>query len=165
MKKNLAKTLSMVFVLALAVFALVGCGGNDGDKDADAPATVLTEEEYNAKLAEFEQAAASLQTDMQTKAAELDPTDIEGAKALFEEMKKPFADFAAVEAPEKYAAAQAKFKSGCEAMIAYIDATVKMVEDPTSVDENTTKEIMDYVQTAMTDIAEGSTLKATADAE
>lgn len=160
MKKNTLKRIFAALLVASMAFAMTACGDKpaegEGTTQGDAAAqTALTEEEYAQK---FEDLQKSM-TDLQTEAGKLDPTDAAAAKALLEKLKTPFADFAAVTAPEKFADAQAKFKSGCEAMVKYIDGMMAMMEetDATKQQELMTTALED-MQTAAADIAEGTEL-------
>lgn len=95
---------------------------------ADAAKGSLTEEEYLNKTEELAQTMTDTMTKAQEDLAKLEADDVDGAKALIEGMKAPFVEFAAVQAPEKYAAAQAKYKSGCEAMVEYLDILLDTME-------------------------------------
>ena len=140
--KNRLLPLMLALVMALT---LTACGGS-GDSGA------LTEEEYQQ---EVENLSAELTT-VQTDAANLDPTDVDGAKQLIEDLKQPFA---ALNPPESYQEAHEKLSSGCQAMIDFLDTTASLLEetDPAKLQEGST-EMMNALQTAMTDISEGAAL-------
>ena len=143
--KNRLLPLMLALVMALT---LTACGGS-GDSGA------LTEEEYQQ---EVENLSAELTT-VQTDAANLDPTDVDGAKQLIEDLKQPFQDFAALNPPESYQEAHEKLSSGCQAMNDFLDTTASLLEetDPAKLQEGST-EMMNALQTAMTDISEGAAL-------
>lgn len=160
MKKHMLKSIFAALLVASMAFSLTACGGDDktpadpGTSDvADGGAAeALSEDDYIA-------AVNNLQTEMeavQTKMAEVDQTDVEAVKAAIEDVKKPFADLAAVVAPEKYAAAHEKIKSGCEAMIDYMDSAIKMTEGTPSQDDITA--MTESLTKAATDLGEGQAL-------
>lgn len=159
MNKKFLKLMSLALVVMMMSVALVACGNND-DKDNNDGA--LTEEEYKAKVQEISETMSNMQTTMNEKMATIDPTDEEAVDALFEEIKAPFVEFASLKAPAKYEAAQAKFKSGCEAMIEFIDTAKAISKDPASADQS---KLTDLLTTAMTDIVEGAQLAEEADAK
>lgn len=158
MNKKFLKLMSLALVVMMMSVALVACGGGDDKKDDGA----LTEEEYIAKVQEISTTMSNMQTTINEKMATIDPTDEEAVDALFEEIKAPFVEFAALKAPAKYEAAQAKFKSGCEAMVEFIDTAKALSKDPASADAN---KLQDLLTTAMTDIMEGAQLAEEADAK
>lgn len=94
---------------------LTACGGDDNTADGgdenDQTVTALTEEEYQQAVTDLSDKLTSIQTD----AANLDPTDVDAAMKLLNDMKQPFIDFMAVTPPESYADAHAKMQSGCQA--------------------------------------------------
>lgn len=125
----------------------------------------LTEEEYLAKAEELSQKVVDTMTKAQQDLAALDPNDAEGAKKLIEDMKAPFIEFTEVVAPEKYAEAQAKYKSGCESLIEYLDICVEMIElgasgeTPTAEQtQDLTQRMTDAITAAQTDLLEGDNL-------
>ncbi|MCB6366286.1 hypothetical protein LI291_08885 [Intestinibacillus massiliensis] len=167
MKKHMLKSIFAALLVASLAFSMTACGSDKKPADnasvsdsADAAAPALTDEEY-------EEAVAGLATEMQdvqTKLSGVDQTDAEAVKAAIEEVKKPFADLAAVTPPEKYADAHAKIKSGCEAMIAYMDGAIALTENA-SPSEDDVKALTDSLTTAATDLAEGQQLMADAAAK
>ena len=159
MNKKFLKLMSLALVVMMMSVALVACGGGDDNKDNDG---ALTEEEYKAKVQEISTTMSNMQTTINEKMATIDPTDEKAVDALFEEIKAPFVEFASLKAPAKYEAAQAKFKSGCEAMIEFIDTAKALSKDPASADANKLQELL---TTAMTDIMEGAQLAEQADAK
>lgn len=132
----------------------------DADVSESEGGDALTVEEYEARangLLEEMVNLASLQSEAEAA------TDAESAKKVLEKLKAPFQDFAALKAPEKYTAAQEKFKSGCEAMVGYVDILIEM----TSLDEEAltaekqseyTTKMTEYIQKAQADLTEGATL-------
>ena len=132
---------------------------------ADALEGSLTEEEYLNKTEELAQTMTDTMTKAQEDLAKLEADDVDGAKALIEGMKAPFVEFAAVQAPEKYAAAQAKYKSGCEAMVEYLDILLDTMEmsasGKTPSQEETQKLVEDMtnaITTAHNDLTEAGNL-------
>lgn len=168
MQKNMLKRLFAAMLIAAMALGLTACGG-DKDKGAGADnagqsaqqSTALTKEEY---ADEFDKMGDTL-TELQSKASGLEDDDVEGAKAILEDMKKPFADFAAVTPPEEYADAHVKIKAGCEAMVAYVDdiigAAGKTGDELTKAGESMQQHLTD----AMTNIAEGAQMLDEADQE
>ena len=115
----------------------------------------LTEEEYQTAVTELNDKLTSIQTD----ASALDPNDPDAAKQLLEDMKAPFQDFINITPPASYADAHEKMKSGCQAMIDYLDTVNSMLEE---TDEGKLQEaantMMEQLQTAVTDLTEGATM-------
>lgn len=170
MKKHMLKSIFAALLVASLAFSMTACGGDDkpadganvsdsADGSGDAAAAALTEEEY-------EDAVANLATEMQgvqAKMAEVDQTDADAVKAAVEEVKAPFSKLAAVTPPEKYADAHAKIKSGCEAMIAYLDGALKLTDGGTP-SEDDLKALTDNLTKAATDLGEGQQLLTEASA-
>ena len=110
MKRNVAKKLGLFLLMALMAVAIVGCGGGENNAADDGQATApLTEEEYQAKVEELSQDMQNLQTELTTRAQEIDPTDTDAMKAILDEFKAPLVEFAALNAPEKYQAVLSYF--------------------------------------------------------
>lgn len=138
-------------------------------KEAEAAGEALTEDEYLAKAEELGQAMTDVSTKVQADLATMDPSDTEGIAKLMEELKAPFVEFAAIQAPEAYAEAQAKYKSGCDAMVDYLDIVVSAMEMEASgktPTEEETQKLMEDMTNALaivsTDFTEGATLMAEA---
>ena len=114
---------------------------NKQDDKQDEGGEALSEEDYKAKITEIGNKVAELTNDVnaaQTKAS----TDPEGAINdlidIVAEMKPLYQELANLKAPEKFADAQAKIKSGCEASVEMLDLTVEMMElavDPDQADK------------------------------
>lgn len=137
--------------------------------EAEAAGEALTEDEYLAKAEELSQAMTDVSTKVQADLANMDPSDTEGIAKLMEELKAPFVEFAAIQAPEAYAEAQAKYKSGCDAMVDYLDIVVSAMEMEASGKTPTEEEnqkLMEDMTNALTivstDFTEGATLMAEA---
>ena len=126
------KTCKRLLALLLALTMLTALLTACGTKDADDAA--LTEEES------------------QTAVTELNDK-------LLEDMKAPFQDFINITPPASYADAHEKMKSGCQAMIDYLDTVNSMLEE---TDEGKLQEaantMMEQLQTAVTDLTEGATM-------
>lgn len=139
--------LLMALVLTLS---LAACGGSSN---------ALTEEEYQQEVENLTAELSSVQSD----AAALDPSDIEGAKQVLEDLKAPFQDFMELTPPEAYADAHEKLQSGCQAMVDFLDTTASLMEetDPTALQESTEK-LMSSLETAVTDMTEGASMLDTA---
>ena len=107
MKTKSLKILAILMALSMALM-LTACGGDDnaadGGNENDQTITALTEEEYQQAVTDLSDKLTSIQTD----AANLDPTDMDAAMKLLNDMKQPFIDFMAVTPPESYADAHAK---------------------------------------------------------
>lgn len=151
MRNKLVKRIAALMAVAVMGMSVVACGGSD--KGTEASSAALTEEEYIAKTTEL----AESMTNVMTEAASLDASDLEGAKEFIEGLKAPFEEFAAIQAPEKYADAQAKYKSGSETMIKYLDMCVEMM-DPEKAAEADTDALMELLTTIQTDFTEAASL-------
>lgn len=131
----------------------------DEAETAEAAGEALTEEEYEAKAAELLESMTTTMTEAQEELNTLDVNDVEGAKDFIEGLKAPFAEFAAVQAPEKYADAQVKFKSSCEAMMEYLDLCISMLDMEEDADTaELTTQLTDLLTTLQNDLTEGLTL-------
>ncbi len=151
MKSNLLKRIAVLAAIAVTGMSAAACSGKS-EEPAEVSAA-LTEEEYIAKTEELAQSM----TDVMNDAAALDPDDLEGAKAMIESLKEPFAEFAALEAPEKYAAAQAEYKSGCEAMAEYLDMCIDLM-NPDKADDVNTDKLTTLLTTIQNDFTEAANL-------
>lgn len=139
--KKFVKRIAALMAVAVMGATMVACG--DGKAEA----------EY---IAETEKLVEAMEA-VNEKATSIDPTDVEGAKQLIEEIKAPLVEFAAVEAPERFAEAHAKYKSGCEAMIEYLDMTLDAM-DPEKAAELDIEKYLGLVQTATDDLTEADAL-------
>ncbi len=148
MRTKMVKRIVALLSVAVMSLSVVACGGGSGSKTADA--NTLTEEEYEAKAEELGNSLNSAMTD----AASIDPNDVEAAKEFIEGLKDPFVEFGALNAPAKYADAHAKFKSGCDAMVEYLDICVKAM-DSGEVD---TEKMTSLLTTIQTDFTEGAAM-------
>lgn len=166
--KNISLTKKMfIWITALCtVFSLTACG-SDNSNDADnasksktnsssqSEQTALSKEDYEASFAEL---AADLQS-IQSEASSIDTTDVDAAKKLLEDLKKPFSDFMSQVPPAEYEEAHQKITSGCQAMIDYIDGCYDLVgETDTTKIQEATSTLTEKLQTAITDLMEGSEL-------
>lgn len=156
MKNKLVKRIAALMAVAVMGMSVVACGGNAEGTEATA-STALTEEEYIAKTTELSESMANVMTE----AASIDATDVEAAKELLEGLKAPFVEFAAIQAPEKYAEAQAKYKSGSEAMIEYLDMCIEFMDPDKAADADTDK-LMELLTTIQNDFTEGAALEEAA---
>lgn len=138
---KLVKRIAVLVTAAVMGVSMLACG------DSASEADYIAETE---KLVEAMDAVSE-------KADALDPDDLEGAKALLEEVKAPLVEFAALEAPERFAEAHAKYKSGCEAMIEYLDMTIDAL-DPEKAAELDVEKYMSLIATAEADLTEADTL-------
>lgn len=155
MKNQLVKRIAVLMAVAVMGMSVMACG--DKAETETAAVETLTEEEYEAKTAELAQSLTDTMTEAQEKLTTMDPNDIDGAKEFIESLKAPFVEFAALQAPEKYAAAQEKYKSGCEAMVEYLDMCINMMdaESAEDIDMAAMTELLTKIQT---DLTEGDTL-------
>lgn len=152
MKNKLVKRIAALLAVAVMGMSVMACGGSNGGTESAASAA-LTEEEYIAKTNEL----AESMTNVMTEAANIDASDVEGAKKFIEGLKDPFEEFAAIQAPAKYADAQAKYKSGSEAMIKYLDMCIDLM-DPDKAADADMNELMDLLTTIQNDFTEGANL-------
>lgn len=96
-----------------------------------ASGTPMSEEDYETTIAEKITLLDATVIQMQTEAAALS----EGGDAVPEDVQKIFStinaacqDIIGLQAPEKYAEAQAKFTSACQALADYTDGVMKMMQ-------------------------------------
>ena len=138
MKRSLVKRIAILAAVAVLGMTAAACGGKAAETGT---AAALTEDEYVAKTQELSQAMA----DAVTNSAAVDPSDVEGAKKMIEELKTPFAD------------TQAKYKTGCEAMIEYLDMCVDMM-DPEKAAELDMDKLTSLLTTIQNDFTEAASL-------
>lgn len=150
-KRRVWISIGLIFLLVMA--ALVGCGRTDNDGR-------MSEAAYKAKVAEMNKSMKTLQTTVQQKIAKTDPRDEATLDRLFEDLKTPFRNFAALKPPVKYDAAHAKFKSGCEAMVEYLELENGAAKGRADVDG---EKMMQLIQIVVNDITEGARLAEKAD--
>lgn len=135
------------------------------DTEESAAGEALTVEEYEEKVIELTDSMTQAQTDLES----VDQTDVESMKEFVKGVIAPYEEFIAVTAPEKYAPAHEKFVSACEAMIAYFNACVDMMDMEGSATEEEVKEVTEnltnLLTTAQTDFTEAATLMDEASAE
>ena len=148
MRNKLVKRIAALLCVAVMGMSVVACGGvcNGGAAQEE----TLTEEEYEAKAEELGNSLNSAMTD----AASLDPNDVDAAKEFIEGLKAPFVEFGALKAPAKYADAHAKFQSGCDAMIEYLDICIAAM-DSGDVDMEKMTSLLTTIQN---DFTEGASM-------
>ena len=146
MRNKIVKRIAALLSVAVMCVSVVACGGGSEKAGAD----TLTEEEYEAKAEEL---GNSLNTAM-TDAASIDPNDVEAAKEFIEGLKDPFIEFGALNAPAKYADAHAKFQSGCDAMVEYLDMCIAAM-DSGDVDMEKMTSLLTTIQN---DFTEGASM-------
>lgn len=158
------RVLALLAALALTV-SLTACGGDNAATDggkasassaaASSTPTALTEQEYQDAVTKLGEEMSQIQED----ANGIDATDVDAAKELLDSMKQPLQDFMNVTPPESYADAHEKMKSGCQAMIDYLDTAASMLgeTDTTKLNEAATK-MQEQMTTAINDLAEGSAM-------
>lgn len=184
MKNNFVKRIAVLAAVAVMGMSMAACGNKAEeaaaneteateapaaeDAAAEAPAEAeeapaeeapaaetLTEEEYVAKAEEASDKLVTTMTNVQTDLASMDLTDIDAITEYVEGLKTPLVEFAALQAPEKYAEVQDKFKESCEALIEYFDLCIELMAPDADADvaELTAKttEIMTTVQTNLTE--------------
>lgn len=122
MKNKLARRVALLMAVAAMSVSAVACGGSS--EAATQEEAALTEEEYEAKAAELSESITSAMSG----ASSIDANDTEAAKELLESLKDPFVEFASVKAPDTYADAHEKFKSGCDGMVEYLDMMVTAID-------------------------------------
>ncbi len=152
-----ARLLGLLLVGMMA-FSLTACSQDEGT-DGNTTAEALTEEEYQDAVTKLSEDFTALQTE----AANIDTTDADAAAELLEGFKAPLEEFMAVVPPEIYSDAHAKLSSGSQAMIDYIDLLISMAgeTDQAKLEEASTQ-ILELVETAMTDLSEGVSLLSAA---
>ncbi len=89
-----------------------------------------------------------------TDASSIDPNDVDAAKEFIAGLKDPFIEFGSLKAPEKYAAAHEKFKSGCDAMVEYLDMMVSAM-DTGDIDM---EKMTSLITTIQNDFTEGASM-------
>ncbi len=168
MKKTNSLKRMLIGVTALCImFSLVACGNNDSNNASKSNAgntsqsenAAVSKEDYEAS---FTQLAADLES-IQADAANIDVTDVEASKKVLEDLKKPFSDFMSIVPPAEYEEAHKKISSGCQSMIDYIDGCSALIgeTDATKIQEATAT-LTEHLQTAITDLMEGSNLISSA---
>ncbi len=148
MRNKLMKRIALLLSVAVMSVSVVACGGGKGD--AEQGETTLTEEEYEAKAQELGEKLNSAMTD----ASSIDPNDVDAAKEFIAGLKDPFIEFGSLKAPEKYAAAHEKFKSGCDAMVEYLDMMVSAM-DTGDIDM---EKMTSLITTIQNDFTEGASM-------
>ena len=141
MRNKLVKRIAALLCVAVMGMSVVACGGGS---NGAAQEETLTEEEYEAKATELGNSLNSAMTD----AAALDP------KEFIEGLKAPFVEFSALKAPAKYADAHAKFQSGCDAMVEYLDMCIAAM-DSGDVDMEKMTSLLTTIQN---DFTEGASM-------
>lgn len=151
MRNKLVRRIALLLSVAVMSVSVVACGGSgNSNGNAAQEETTLTEEEYEAKAQELGEKLNSAMTD----ASSIDPNDVEAAKEFIAGLKDPFIEFGSLKAPEKYAAAHEKFKSGCDAMVEYLDMMVTAM-DTGDVDM---EKMTTLITTIQTDFTEGASM-------
>ena len=148
MRNKLVKRIAALLCVAVMGMSVVACGG--GSNGGAAQEETMTEEEYEAKAEELGNSLNSAMTD----AASLDPNDVDAAKEFIEGLKAPFVEFGALKAPAKYADAHAKFQSGCDAMVEYLDICIDAM-DSGDVDMEKMTSLLTTIQN---DFTEGASM-------
>ena len=149
MRNKLVRRIALLLSVAVMSVSVVACGGGKGDA-AQGEETTLTEEEYEAKAEELGEKLNSAMTD----ASSIDPNDVEAAKEFISGLKDPFVEFGSLKAPEKYAAAHEKFKSGGDAMVEYLDMMVTAM-DSGDIDM---EKMTSLITTIQNDFTEGASM-------
>lgn len=144
----------MLMLACCMVVSLAACNKDDGGS-GDA----LTEQEYQDAVTKLSDDITAIQNDV----ANMSGDDKEAGIKALEDMKTTLNEFINVTPPKAYEAAHEKLKSGSQAMVDFIDAAIEVVneEDAEKAQEKST-EMMELMQTALTDLAEGSQLLADA---
>lgn len=149
MKNKLARRVALLMAVAAMSVSAVACGGGSNGAAAQEEAA-LTEEEYEAKAAELSESIANAMSG----ASSIDANDTEAAKELIESLKDPFVEFASVKAPDTYADAHEKFKSGCDAMVEYLDMMVAAIDSG----ELDMDKMTSLITTIQTDFQDGAAM-------
>ena len=160
MKKFAKKTLVVIGILCLSLFALTACSNNADNaadnsdettmgQEADAiheyediNTTVETADDYFAALDIFTSAASNVKTDLAKRMEKIEPQDTESVQNVVETVKKPFTQFLNVTPVNDYAEVNQYYVDACNQILQYIDKTVagEDAEDLlTSASENISK--------------------------
>lgn len=140
--KMVKSVVSIVMVCVMAL-SMAACGGSSSG--------AMSEADYKKALENI----GTAMTDIQNSS--FDMTDPEQAKKTLTDMKKIFTDAAAISAPDKYKDAQAKVKSGSEAMARFIDVSLKALDGGQPSEDEQSAMITDLTS-AINDLAEGFSL-------
>ena len=143
MTKFAKKTLVVLGILCLSLFALTACGDNSADQTADNSGetamgqaadeiheyedintTVETADDYFAALDIFTSAASNIKTDLEKRMERIEPQDSESVQNVTDTLKKPFNQFLEVTPVEEYASVNQYYVDACNQILQYIDKTV-----------------------------------------
>lgn len=157
---NMTKTFKKVGVLAivlLMIAALVGCGGNQGEKQWEEDVTAIMND------------ITLSQTDFNTALAGIQPGDADSQTAMLnaiDTLEEDFNALKAVEAPEKYQAVQEEFNTAVDKALEGTAAFREMannlgdggdltiVSDKLSEGQTKYEEFLELWQTAVNNLAE-----------
>ena len=144
MNTGLKRLLAALPALCMLI-ALTACGGSQA----------LSKEEYEEAVIHLGEDVAAIQEEFAS--LNLDNTD--KAVNLLEEAKAPLQAFMALTPPDIYASAPVKLTSGSQAMVDYVDLAAAMInESDLSVIQQQAQEMLELLQTASQDLAEGTAL-------
>lgn len=156
--KRTMRLLSLLAALAMIAALATGCGskndgGNNGGSDVQGQTAALTEEEYISTVDQIMQDYLSMG---QNVVSLVDADDPEGLEELFISSKAHFETFLQITPPEKYASADAKLKTACQAVVDMIDISVVMIyeTDPDKTAEYESQ-MQELGQTFETNFEEG----------
>lgn len=127
------------------------------EEETKAAEGTLTEDEYLTEAERLMTDISSSMEKLQADISQMDTTDADGFETFAEKVKAPYVELAALQAPELYAGAQAKFKSGSEAMIEYLDICVELVNPETAASADSSK-LTELLTVIQNDFTEGSAI-------
>ena len=139
MKQILTKALSLLLCGGLMLALLSGCGGNQ-----DEQAYV---DEMNSIATQMEQSLPEMQEELGKIDDVTNKEQADAVVKIMETFRPSFQKLAELKAPEKYAAAQEKIKTGSQGAVKLIDAVIITVEklgEFSSVDQQDTQAMQQY---------------------
>lgn len=181
MKNNLVKRIAVLAAVAVMGMSMAACGNKAEEAATETPAeeteapaeeaqapveeeapveeATLTEEEYIAKAQAASDNLITTMTNVETDLAAMDLTDLNAVTEYVEGLKAPLNEFASLQAPEKFAEVQGKFKESCEALIEYFDLCIEMMNPETEVaTEDATAKITELYTSIQTSLTEAYTM-------
>ena len=165
MKKFTKKTMIIIALLCVSVFALTACNNSTDDKkvESETPSaeeeaqtiheyedintTIETSDDYFKALEIFTDAAKNVKTDLANRLAEIDTSDTAKVQEVAEIVKKPFTQFLNVTPTAEYKEYNQYYVDACNQIISYVDKTIAG-EDATETLNNA----LTNIQTATTEI-------------
>lgn len=147
MKNNLVKRIAVLASAVMMGVSLIACGGGG-----------LSDKAYIAKVNEFSSKVESTMNEAEQQLSGVAEDDVDATVELIEGLKAPFSEFAALEAPEKYKEAHAKYQSGCKAMNEMLDTLIEIAKDGEDVDPSVIDKFEQAYTTMVTDFTEADSM-------